>query len=92
MLYSKHLEYKIMLSEKKSRKDDDEENFEYFRKSFILKKFFKILLECETIFETKRKLLIEFPNFSLYETFDIIKKEGESVLYPDDVQFYLALD
>jgi hypothetical protein len=72
--------------------EDDEENFEYFRKSFILKKFFKILLECETIFETKRKLLIEFPNFSLYETFDNIKKEGESVLYPDDVQFYLALD
>lgn len=92
MIYSKNPEYKKMICERKSTDYDDTANFEYFKKSFIIKKFFKILIECENSFEAKRRQLVIAPNFCLFEIFDKIKKEGEIVLFHDDVQLFYRLD
>ena len=66
--------------------------FKYIRTSMIVKKFFKILIECENNFENKRRLLITHPNFSLFEVYDSIKIEGESVFTVEDVWKIFNID
>lgn len=85
MINSKNPEYKTIISDRKSGANDMDENFKYFKKSFILKKFFRILIECENNLEAKRRLLVDHPNFSLIETYNIIKKDSENVIILDDV-------
>lgn len=85
MCYSKNPEYRALIAEKKSSDDDDEENFKYFKSSFVVKKFFKILIECENNFENKRRILITHPNFSLFEVYDAIKADGAIDFTIEDV-------
>lgn len=88
MFYSKNPEYRSLICEKKSSDDDDEKNFKYIRNSFILKKFFRILIDCENNFEEKRKKLVTHPQFSLYELWDAIKPPGSNIVTKDDVKSY----
>jgi hypothetical protein len=92
MFYSKNPEYKNMICQKKSSDDDDEKNFEYIRKSFVLKKFFKILIDCENNFEDKRKKLVSHPQFSLYEVWDTIKPPGSDRVTKEDVKIFFKID
>jgi hypothetical protein len=86
MIYSKNPEYANCIKAKKSSDDDDEKNFEYIRKSFVLKKFFRILIDCENNFEDKRRILVSHPNFSLFELYDAIKTEDNTVIHMEDVK------
>ena len=86
MFYSKNPEYKKMICEKKSTDDDDEKNLEYVKKSYVLKKFFKILIESEKEYEKMRKKLVTHPDFSLYEIYDNIRYEGSNKITKEDVK------
>lgn len=92
MIYAKNPEYKKMIiKNSNSNDDDDEKNFEYFKKSFVLKKFFRILIDCENNFEDKRKILVEHPKFSLFELYDALREGGGTVVTMKDVSAHFIV-
>ena len=85
MIFSINPLYRNIICDVRSTDDDDEINFNYFKKSFILKKFFKILIECETHYEKKRRKLINHPKFSIFDIFQSLKKDQENHIIQEDV-------